>query len=217
MSFDPQSLLRKSTSRAKSDVANKLVGMLLHELSRKLNQGSGMSVNSAEYARFAAEFFGRHCPYCEDLLIERHVAVEHLDGMNRFRAGLHIPGNVVVSCSDCNREKRRDDQLPNLILAESGWQSFLSHDSSRCPNGCKTCVYWRDRYGSAEEAAEKLSEANRRIRDFREIPAIASALQASLRVRNQALLALETLYRGGQDYALRQIADLSEQILPLKF
>ena len=52
--------------------------------------------------------------------------------MNRYRAGLHCPGNVLVACKMCNSEKRRDDSLRVLSLATSGWESFLSHDGTRC-------------------------------------------------------------------------------------
>jgi hypothetical protein len=61
--------------------------------------------------------------------------------MNRFRVGLHVPGNVAVACRRCNSEKRRDDQKVALILATTGWESFLAHDGTRCAAVCKTCSY----------------------------------------------------------------------------
>lgn len=212
MIFDPGHLLRKSTSRAKSDVANKLVSMLLHELSRKANQTSGLTVNGPRYAKFATDFFGCHCPYCGLELVAKHVAVEHLDGMNRLRAGLHIPGNVVVSCSDCNREKRRDDQLQILKLADSGWESFLSHDSFHCKESCKTCAYWRGLLPDQPTRKVHLLNARTRIHEFRCIPEVAAALLASQRIQNSARLALENFYREGQAYALRRITELADAV-----
>ena len=45
MSFDVSRALKKSTGRAKSDVANKLVSMFLHEVSRKACSAFGMTVS----------------------------------------------------------------------------------------------------------------------------------------------------------------------------
>src|SRR6187431_2662188 len=126
--FDTSTYLRKATGRAKSDVANKLVSMLLHDISRRFAQFTKQSVADASYAKAVTAAFGNSCLYCGRLLEYDRSAVEHLEGMNRFRLGLHIPGNVAVACVKCNREKRRDDQLSHLTLAQSGWESFLSHN-----------------------------------------------------------------------------------------
>jgi hypothetical protein len=212
MSFDPGQLLRKSTSRAKSDVANKLVSMLLHDLSRSVTQQTGLSVNSLAYSTLATDFFSHHCPYCARVLVPKHVAVEHLDGMNRFRAGLHVPGNVVISCSDCNREKRRDDQAPTLRLAPTGWESFLAHDSSRCPPTCKSCHYWQSLFPLQNQRSAHLSHARDRIHQFRAIPAIAASLAISRQVQASATDALQAFYRNGQLFATNSIAEMSVAI-----
>jgi hypothetical protein len=117
--FDTAAYLRRATGRAKSDVANKLVSMFLHDISRKLCANLGLSVTDIRYVGDVANTFGPKCCYCERLLENDRAAVEHLDGMNRFRMGLHIPGNVVVACTRCNREKRRDDSTPQLKLAQT--------------------------------------------------------------------------------------------------
>ena len=216
MDFDPSRLLRKATGRAKSDVANKLVSMLLHELSRRITLSSGLSVNGEVYSRLATEFFGQNCPYCGRGLVARHVAVEHLDGMNRRRAGLHIPGNVVLSCSDCNREKRRDDQAVELKLAESGWESFLSHDSTRCVQSCKSCDYWASLFPDPATRAKHLALSRERILEFRRTPAIAAAIEASLEAQGSVKNVLESFYREGQLYAQTKIAELAESVLTVR-
>jgi hypothetical protein len=43
---DPTSQLRSATRRAKSDVANKLVSMFLHELSRRMSRTWRMTADS---------------------------------------------------------------------------------------------------------------------------------------------------------------------------
>ena len=49
MSFNVAAALRKSTGRAKSDVANKLVSMFLHDVSRKACVAGGMTVSDTRY------------------------------------------------------------------------------------------------------------------------------------------------------------------------
>jgi len=128
---DPTSQLRSATRRAKSDVANKLVSMFLHELSRSISQDWPLKVDDEAYERLVREQFSNQCPYCCCDLAKTTCVIEHLDGMNRCRAGLHVAGNVLVACRRCNNEKRRDDSKPTLSLADSGWESFLSHDGTR--------------------------------------------------------------------------------------
>ena len=52
---DPVFKLRSATRRAKSDVANKLVSMFLHELSRKISQNWPVKVDGEEYERLVRE------------------------------------------------------------------------------------------------------------------------------------------------------------------
>jgi len=106
---DPTSQLRSATRRAKSDVANKLISMFLHELSRKISENWPMKVDGEEYEGLVRKWFNNRCPYCSRNLADTVSVIEHLDGMNRYRAGLHAPGNVLVACRKCNIEKRRDD------------------------------------------------------------------------------------------------------------
>jgi hypothetical protein len=122
---DATSQLRSATRRAKSDMANKLVSMFLHELSRRIGQSWNVAVDGEEYERLVRERFNNRCPYCSCDLANTIPVIEHLDGMNRYRVGLHVPGNVLVACRRCNNEKRRDDSLLVLSLAKSGWESFL--------------------------------------------------------------------------------------------
>jgi hypothetical protein len=164
---DPTSQLRAATRRAKSDVANKLVSMFLHELSRKVSQEWPLKVDSEEYGELVRERFNNLCPYCSCDLASTICVIEHLDGMNRYRVGLHVPGNVLVACRKCNNEKRRDDSLKTLSLAQSGWESFLSHDGSRCPPSCLTCRYWRGIWEDDAYRRVQLAENLARLRSFR--------------------------------------------------
>ena len=107
--------------------------MFLHELSRRIGQSWHITVDGEDYEKLVRERFNNRCPYCSCDLANTVPVIEHLDGINRYRVGLHVPGNVLVACRRCNNEKRRDDSLMVLSLAKSGWESFLSHDGSRCP------------------------------------------------------------------------------------
>lgn len=207
MSFDSAKALQRATGRAKSDVANKLVSMLLHEVSRKVCAAGGMAVSDSLYREAVLQAFGHSCLYCARDLEHDRSSVEHLDGMNRFRVGLHVPGNVAMSCKRCNNEKRRDDQIRSLSLAPSGWESFLSHDSSRCAAGCKTCSYWTSIWPDSTLRGQSLAAAKDRIHRFREPYQSFIIWSASSRASIQQKV--EILYRACQEFATTEIDKLT--------
>jgi len=181
---DPTSQLRTATRRAKSDVANKLISMFLHELSRRISRAWSIKVSGQEYEKLVRDRFQNRCPYCSRELTNGTSVTEHLDGMNRYRAGLHVPGNVLVACRKCNSEKRRDDSLELLALAKFGWESFLSHDGTRCIASCHTCGYWKSIWQDDAERKLRLSENLERVRSFRrsfpEFERVLPSLMAAL-------------------------------------
>jgi hypothetical protein len=203
VTFPTSEYLRKATSRAKSDVANKLVSMFLHGLSRKISTAFGQNVNDGAYADAVAAEFENNCCYCLRPLEKDRAAVEHLDAMNRFRLGLHLPGNVIVSCKRCNGEKRRDDQIGNLTLADGGWESFLSHDSTRCLQDCKTCAYWRAVWPDVAERVARMRMARQKIAAFRARD--PNSLDWSERTKRQLQQTVDGLYRDCQEFATARI------------
>lgn len=209
MSFDVSQALKKSTGRAKSDVANKLVSMFLHEVSRKACSAFGMTVSDPRYSERVVQFFGDKCLYCDVDLEKDRTAVEHLEGLNRVRVGLHIPGNVAISCKQCNSEKRRDDQKLNSKLAETGWESFLLHNSMSCEPDCKSCNYWREKWPEAEEREERLRSARHRILEFKTEFQILT--DWSKNTQNLLREEVEALYRDCQKFATDEIAELSSK------
>lgn len=206
---DPISKLRSATRRAKSDVANKLVSMCLHELSRRISQNWPVKVDGEEYGKLVRERFSNQCPYCSRDLTTTESVIEHLDGMNRYRAGLHVPGNVLVACKRCNSEKRRDDSLKVLSLASSGWESFLSHNGTRCGEGCLTCHYWESVWADAAERRIRLSENLLRVRSFRSAFTEFEQVLPSLMETQPALLT--KLYSDCQSFAETEIKSLLER------
>ncbi|MEO7933300.1 MAG: hypothetical protein ABIT76_09100 [Chthoniobacterales bacterium] len=211
MAFETSAYLRKATSRAKSDVANKLVSMFLHEVSRKISTLLQMNVADSDYAEAVSVRFGSSCCYCRNPLEPDRASVEHLDGMNRFRAGLHIPGNVIVSCKRCNNEKRRDDQLRELKLASSGWASFLSHDSLKCENTCKTCQYWKLIWPNFEERQTNLRSSLTSILEFR--AKYEKSTLMGLKCRDSLHEELERLYRECQAFATSHIKGSVDRVV----
>ncbi len=207
---DPTSQLRAATRRAKSDVANKLISMFLHELSRRISQDWSVKVDGEEYERMVREQFRNKCPYCSCDLVATTPVIEHLDGMNRYRAGLHIPGNVLVACKRCNGEKRRDDSLRVLSLADSGWASFLSHDGSHCPQSCATCAYWRTVWQEDSERRRRMNENLQRIRAFR--GSFLEFEQAHKTVIKTLPDFLTKLYLDCQTFAEKEIKSLLERL-----
>jgi len=177
--------------------------MFLHELSRLISQKWTIRVDGQEYESLVRACFGNRCPYCRCSLAETAHVNEHLDGMNRYRAGLHVPGNVLVACRKCNGEKRRDDQQRTLSLARSGWASFLSHNGEKCVETCKTCLYWRGVWPDETERKRMLQEGLERIQIFRdqfaEFRAVHPALMETLPV------VLTKLYSDCQAFAESEI------------
>lgn len=209
---DATSRLRTATRRAKSDVANKLVSMFLHELSRRISRDWPVRVDSDEYASAVRQWFENRCPYCIRELALTDSVVEHLDGLNRYRAGLHVPGNVLVACRRCNSEKRRDDSARTLSLAESGWASFLSHDGSRCGGSCPTCSYWRGIWQDEVQRKSQLDSNRRKIVLFRS--SFVEFEQALPHLKGTLPELLTTLYSDCQRFAETEIKLLLEATLP---
>lgn len=210
MEFDSAQALRKATGRAKSDVANKLVSMLLHEISRRACAAGGLSVSDPEYLQSVISIFGHQCIYCRLTLERDRAAVEHLNGMNRFRIGLHVPGNVAMACRNCNREKRRDDQLPKLTLASTGWESFLAHNASRCPSCCKTCAYWSLIWPDPAIRCLQLQEQTARIQEF--LVPYARFVHWAMETHSAVQSRVETLYRSCQVFASMEIEKLTSEL-----
>jgi len=205
MSFDVVAALKRSTGRAKSDVANKLVSMFLHEVSRMACVAGGMSVTDQRYAESVITAFGRNCLYCSRELERDRASVEHLNGMNRASVGLHVPGNVAMACKRCNNEKRQDDQL--LLLAENGWESFLYHDGDRCVSNCKACAYWKGIWPDQEIRRTSLTLARDRVYRFQQ--QYAQFVQWSESARQSLRQKIEILYRDCQKFATDEIGKLS--------
>jgi len=186
-----------------------MVGMFLHELSRKICREWGLRVSGEEYGELVRLRFGNCCPYCLRSLADTGAVVEHLDGMNRYRTGLHITGNVLIACKKCNSEKRRDDGLKALLLADSGWASFLSHDGTRCTTPCATCYYWSTVWEDQAERSLRLAENAERIRAFRQEFPKFEEVRASLALALQETLT--KLYSDCQMFAETEISSLLER------
>jgi hypothetical protein len=181
--------------------------MFLHELSRSVSKSCTVKVKSKEYVQMVRESFNNLCPYCSRELTWDISVVEHLDGMNRLRAGLHVPGNVLVACKECNNRKRTDDSRPaSSLLARSGWESFLSHDGTHCTSKCMTCEYWKRIWPDVAVRKTQLCDSLARIQLFRnkftEISYDLSALMTTLPSR------LIDLYSACQVFAKSEIDSL---------
>ena len=183
--------------------------MFLHESSRRISQKWPIRVDSEEYGELVRRLFNNSCPYCSRNLTDTVAVIEHLDGMNRYRTGLHVPGNVLVACRRCNGEKRRDDSLKVLLLAGSGWESFLSHAGTGCTSSCLTCKYWTTVWEDETERRVRLSENLERIRSFRrgfsELEQVFPSLAEALPVL------LTKLYSDCQAFAETEITSLLER------
>ncbi len=59
-------------------------------------------------ASLLAEFQGK-CAYCSEEIVGNNFDVDHLVPMNKSSGGLHMYGNLVLSCKPCNAKKHFDD------------------------------------------------------------------------------------------------------------
>jgi hypothetical protein len=183
--------------------------MFLHEFSRTISQGWRIKVDSEEYEELVRKWFENRCPYCSRELATGGSVIEHPDGMNRYRAGLHVPGNVLIACKACNSEKRRDDSLRVLTLAASGWESFLSHDGTRCSGTvCLTCRYWKVNWEN--EAQMQLDRNLQRIRAFRN--QFPEFIQVNTRLAEVLPTLLMKLYGDCQSFAEAEIRSLLQNV-----
>jgi len=112
----------------------------------------------------------------------------------------------LVACRRCNGEKRRDDAVKTLSLADSGWASFLSHDGTRCALSCPTCRYWSIVWEDAAERRARLGESSERIRLFRGAFPEFERILPSVRETLPGLLA--KLYADCQSFAETEIRSL---------
>jgi hypothetical protein len=117
---------------------------------------------------------------------------------------------VIVACTQCNREKRRDDSLPKLVLAETGWESFLSHDAKMCGHACNSCRYWKQIWPDEIQRVSRLREARERIAEFRLKYAQYLALNA--RARLKLVTNIEAIYRDCQHFATTRIKEAVEEV-----
>ncbi len=208
--FDPIVRLRRRNQRQKSDVAQKLIAMCLHEVSASLvRERPYLRVETPDYEASVRRTFGTGCAFCSEPLAN-DLHVEHLDAMNRVRAGLHIAGNVVLSCKRCNWAKRNDDQGRTALAGDDGWEHFLRHSGVECPAACTTCAYWAGRYAHPSERQAALAARLGQVVAFRAQYHLTSIRTASLEMVKE----LERVYRHWQEEAEVSTAAFSHSQLP---
>lgn len=72
------------------------------------------------------EFFQKRCAYCnrEEKSLPKEVKItrEHLIETNQWQCGLHLPGNVVPACSECNISRDLSEDGSHV-----GWEEHLQN------------------------------------------------------------------------------------------
>ncbi|MZP31367.1 hypothetical protein GTO91_16830 [Heliobacterium undosum] len=166
MSYNPFEVFSNS-SRGTADVANKLVNMILSAVNKEYIKDS--TVKDPIYIESVKKYFGPRCVYCERVFNENFESVrEHVEAMNRFRAGLDVQGNVLLSCKECNEKKKEYDQM-SLSEVPNAWEKLLKPFGNDCLDGCKHCEYWRSIYRgkSDDEIRFILEKRLEKIKNFR--------------------------------------------------
>jgi 5-methylcytosine-specific restriction endonuclease McrA len=67
--------------------------------------------------RAAMRDCGRRCVYCAAPLEFDYATLDHVYPLSH--GGAHVPGNVVLACARCNRQK--GDMLPTEFFARYPW------------------------------------------------------------------------------------------------
>ena len=101
--------------RSRADIANTATRIFLQEFGATYDEMRDLPrYVRANHFEEVKEFFGHTCCYCGTELVPGHVDQDHLIPLNQTALGLHAWGNIVPSCSPCNRLKR-----------ERRWQDFV--------------------------------------------------------------------------------------------
>ena len=111
-----------TTYNTSGDAANTAVRSLLtkigeYYLQKSFNTSSGNG--KKEWERIKQEVFNNQCAYCN--ADNQKLQIEHLIMFNRTEYGLHHPGNVVPSCSECNKRYKIDSNK------YSSWEEHLAY------------------------------------------------------------------------------------------
>jgi len=96
-----------TTYNTYADAANTAVRAFLtsvgeHYLGASFNTGSGSGKKRWDVIK---EEFDNRCAYCNT---KAKLQIEHIVMFNRTEYGLHHPGNIVPTCSDCNNRQRKE-------------------------------------------------------------------------------------------------------------
>jgi|GEM_PF-800835 len=107
------------------DAANTAVRAYLteigeHYFGRPFNM-SGKK-GKTEWGKIRDEIFGGECAYCG--VKGQKLTMDHLIMMNRTDFGLHHPGNVVPTCSSCQKRSRKE--------GTNTYNSWVDHLSYIC-------------------------------------------------------------------------------------
>ncbi len=98
---------------------------------------------------------------------------------------------------------------PSLQFVQTA-RRFLSHDSTKCGQHCKTCAYWVSVWPDFDQRVQKLNEARLSILEFRACypKSIEWGDKAKMVLREE----LDKIYRECQTFATDRIKEAVEML-----
>ncbi len=103
-------------AKSRADISNSAIRVFLQKVGEAYDQYRGLQPFKPTSSQWkeVMDFFDSRCCYCDQSVHIKSAVKDHLIPINKESIGLHAWGNVVPSCSDCNRKKHNRD-----------WQTFL--------------------------------------------------------------------------------------------
>ncbi len=117
-------------ARSKSDISNSAIRIFLQKVGEFYDKERGLErfVPTKFQKDELIEYFKGRCCYCGRGISASDLCQDHLVPVNKNSLGLHAWGNVVPSCSSCNKAKQQQDWRVFLKSKAQG-ETFLQRQN----------------------------------------------------------------------------------------
>ncbi len=101
---------------SKSDISNHAIRIFLTRVGNYYDKARGFEpfIPNANQKKELLTYFDYECCYCGSEIKITTLSKDHLVPINKHSMGLHAWGNIVPSCSDCNKSKHQKE-----------WEEFI--------------------------------------------------------------------------------------------
>ena len=98
-------------ARSKSDISNHTIRIFLQMVGKFYDEKRGYKPFSKTKRNILEllKSFGNKCCFCNNMINEKTISLDHLIPTNKEKLGLNAWGNIVPACSSCNNKKHNKD------------------------------------------------------------------------------------------------------------